>query len=67
MDRIVDVGVDIVGSALMAVGLKVFSAPNRIAPGGVIGIATILNYVTGLRLGMLVLMMNIPLLIMAYR
>jgi uncharacterized membrane-anchored protein YitT (DUF2179 family) len=66
-DRIVDVGVDIVGSALMAVGLKVFSAPNRIAPGGVIGIATILNYVTGLRLGMLVLMMNIPLLILAYR
>ncbi len=63
----VDVGTDIIGTSLMAFGIKVFSAPNHIAPGGVTGIATLVNYLSGLPIGMLVLIMNIPLLIVGYR
>ncbi len=43
-----------------------FSAPNRIAPGGVTGIATVLHVlVPSLPIGFTILAMNVPLLIMA--
>ena len=32
------------GCAIMAVSLNTFSVPNRIAPGGVSGIATVFHY-----------------------
>ena len=38
-----DIVYDVVGSLFFAVGLSCFSAPSEIAPGGVSGIAVILN------------------------
>ena len=58
---------DFIGCLLMAVAVKVFSAPNQIAPGGVTGIATMINHLTGLPIGTLGLVMNIPLLLIGYR
>ncbi len=51
----------LLGSALYAFSVNVFSAPNDIAPGGLTGIATLLNYLFELPIGMLLLVMNIPL------
>ena len=62
-----DLAYDFIGSVCMAVAIKMFSAPNNIAPGGVNGIATLLNYTTGFPIGTAALVLNIPLLILAWK
>lgn len=50
-----------VGCVLYAVSIVFFTAPNNIAPGGVIGVSTMLNYVFPfLPIGTLTLVLNIP-------
>lgn len=53
----------IAGSALYSVGLHFFTAPNEIAPGGVGGISTLINSLSGLSIGLLYAIINVPLLI----
>lgn len=55
------------GSVLYALSVNLFSAPNQIAPGGVTGVATLINYLTGLPIGILIFIINIPLLIAAWK
>jgi len=38
----------IAGSILMGISIDMFTAPNHIAPGGLSGICTMINYTTGL-------------------
>lgn len=57
---------DIVGGFLLAAGTQVFSAPNGIAPGGVTGIAVLVNYLSGLPISVLVALLNIPILTIAW-
>lgn len=52
-----------IGSALLALSLSVFLIPNKIAAGGLSGLATIIYYWTGLPVGTMTLLMNIPLFI----
>ena len=59
-----DIGVDIIGSAIFAIGVNVFTTPNEIAPGGVTGIATMFHSITGIQMGTLTFMLNIPLVIL---
>ncbi len=59
-----DIGADILGSAIFALGVTVFTTPNEIAPGGVTGIATILHSITGLQMGTLNFLLNIPLVLL---
>ncbi len=56
----------IFGAGIYALGVHCFTAPNNIAPGGVTGIATIISYVTGAKLGTLISVINIPLLIAGF-
>ncbi len=57
-----------VGSAIYAVAIDVFIQPNNIAPGGFIGVAIILNhYFSILKVGFLVILMNVPLLIIGLK
>lgn len=51
-----------VAAFIYAVGVSLFLDPNNLAPGGVTGIAIILNRLTGLETGTLILMINIPIL-----
>ena len=51
----------IAGSFVFALSAAVFTVPNDIAPGGVLGIATIINHLTGFPTGTAVLLLNIPL------
>lgn len=49
-------------SVLYAVAISLFLDPNSLAPGGVTGIAIILNRITGMETGTLILLLNIPIL-----
>ena len=55
-------GLLLVGSLLYAAAIALFLDPNQLAPGGVSGIAIILNYLIHVPTGTLILLMNIPLL-----
>lgn len=54
------------GSFVYAMGISVFLDPNNLAPGGTTGIAIIINSLTGLKTGTLVLLINIPILIFGW-
>ena len=60
---VVDCAVITVGAVLMGVALSVFMVPFKIAPGGVSGLATVLYYLTGLRMSVLIPIINIPIFI----
>lgn len=57
----------LVGSMLTALAIAVFTVPNDIAPGGVSGMATALAYITPIRVGVWTLLLNVPLLLTAWR
>ena len=62
---VLDVLFMVAGSIIYAVGVNGFTAPNNIAPGGVTGIATMLNYLFGTPIGTVILLINIPIVIWA--
>ena len=51
----------VLGTFFLAASYSIFFIPNEIAPGGVSGFATLLNALFGWRVGLLVLIMNVPL------
>ncbi len=53
------------GSAVYAVSVNCFTAPNQIAPGGVTGLATVLNFLFQTPIGMVAFLINIPIIIWA--
>lgn len=55
-----------IGSIILAVNLNIFLAPSNLAPGGVMGIAVIVNEFTGWSLGLIMLVVNIPLLVLGF-
>jgi uncharacterized membrane-anchored protein YitT (DUF2179 family) len=57
----------ILGSAIMAVGYSLFLIPHHFVPGGVSGIAMIVNYFTRLPLGVLIMVLNIPVFVVGIR
>ena len=52
---------------MVALGIKVFSAPNLIVGGGVSGIASVLYVLFGLPIGAVSLALNLPLLFIGWR
>ena len=67
MEFAIDMVFTLVGCIIFAIGIYVFIQPNQIAPGGVSGISIMLHYLTGLPVGVLSLLMNIPLLLLAWK
>ena len=61
-----DVVLILVGTAVYSAAVTVFLEPAGISPGGVTGIATAMGELSGLPVGLLVLVLNIPLLIWGY-
>ena len=53
-----------VASAVYSVAVSLFLDPNSLAPGGVTGIAIILNRLIPVETGTLILLINIPILIL---
>ena len=55
------------GSLIAAAAYPAFLVPNNIAPGGLTGVATILNFLFRWPVGTVSLLLNIPLFIIGYR
>lgn len=55
------------GCLLGALAYPMFLVPNHIAPGGLTGVATVLNYLFRWPVGITSLLMNIPLFLLGYR
>ena len=55
------------GAACYAVGYCFFFYPNSVVPGGVTGVSTIVNFLTGAPVGVLSIVLNIPLFAFAWR
>lgn len=52
------------GSFIYAVGISMFLDPNQLAPGGVTGIAVILNRLTNIETGTLYFLLNVPIVLL---
>ena len=63
---LIDILHDIAGSFCLAVALDCFSAPANIAPGGVSGIAVLVNHLLRVSIGTVNMALNIPLLVLAW-
>lgn len=57
----------LLSSLIQAVSLRLFFVPSNLASGGVSGIAQLINHFTGLPIGMMVLVGNIPLFLLGWR
>ena len=51
------------GAMAYAVCINAFTAPNNIAAGGITGVATMLQYVFGTPIGLMVLLINVPIIV----
>lgn len=62
-----DLVYDVLGSILYAVGVYTFAKSADFAPGGVTGLALILNHLWSLPIGTTTLALNIPIIVLSYR
>ena len=63
---VIDVLCYFVGCLIYSVAVTAFISPNEISPGGVTGISTAANYLFGIPTGVMLLIINIPILILGF-
>ena len=56
----------VVGSIFLSLGINLFLIPYEILDGGIIGIGLILNYIWGLKVGLMIMFLSIPIFIIAW-
>ena len=66
-DEILNYVYILLGSLIMAFGLVSFLSPNHIATGGTAGLAIVLHSVVNLSIGVLMALVNIPLIIIGWK
>jgi uncharacterized membrane-anchored protein YitT (DUF2179 family) len=57
----------LVGCAIMGLAYAIFLIPHHFVPGGVSGIAIILNYFAGLPVGALIIVLNVPIFLLGLK
>ena len=57
----------ILGCVFYAIGFQFFLYPNNITSGGVVGTAMIVNQLTGFPVGVMTILLNVPLFLVAWR
>ena len=55
-----------IGTAIMAIGVEQFLLPSQLSTGGFSGIGTVVYYITGISVGTIMFVLNIPLFLIAY-
>ena len=55
------------GAIIAAAGLEIFLIPNNVIDGGVVGISIMLSSITGMSLGIFLVLLNIPFLYIGYK
>ena len=53
------------GGFIFACAVKLFAAPNHFAPGGLTGLSTVINYLTGFPIGAMAFLLNLPIFLWA--
>lgn len=56
----------LIGCFIFSVAVTLFVSPNEISPGGLTGISTALNYLFGLPTGIVLFLLNVPILILGF-
>lgn len=56
-----------IGAGLAAVGLELFLVPNKIIDGGIVGISIMLSHLLGIKLGILIFLLNLPFFYIGYK
>lgn len=64
---VLDLLCDMIGAFFCAVGLYTFAKAANFAPGGVSGLALIMNYLWNLPIGITTIVLNIPLILLSAR
>ena len=59
-------GVILLGSMLLAFGINFFLVPFELIDGGVIGIGLIINYLTDVKAGLVIIVLSIPIFALAW-
>ncbi|SDX31031.1 Uncharacterized membrane-anchored protein YitT, contains DUF161 and DUF2179 domains [Paenibacillus sp. PDC88] len=57
----------LVGASLMAIALEIFLIPNGVIDGGITGISIMVSQLSGLPLGVLLTLFNLPFLLIGYK
>lgn len=57
----------LIGCTLAATSIELFLIPNQIIDGGIIGISLILDYLTPVKFGVLVIVLNLPFMFFGYK
>ena len=65
--RIIPLSAILIGVIFVSIGLEMFLTPHRIIPGGIKGIAILLSHVTEMKMGLLLLFINLPFVIFKRR
>ena len=65
-DLVLDLVHDLAGSFIFAIGIICFVNPAKLAPGGMSGIAIMINHIWGASIGLMAFLLNIPLLILSW-
>lgn len=66
-DRIIDLLSVLAGAALFGIGINAFLLPSDINVGGASGLATLINHFTAIPIGVMILLINVPLLILSIK
>lgn len=56
----------VIGSFLLGLGINIFLIPDHVLDGGVIGIGLIANYLWGLKTGLTIILISIPIFTIAW-
>lgn len=65
--KYVRIGVMIsIGSIFLSIGINLFLTPYKVLDGGIIGIGLILHYLLGLKAGLMIIFLSIPIFFIAW-
>ncbi len=56
-----------IGASIASIGLEIFLIPNEVIDGGVVGLSIMARYVSGMPLGVFLVVFNIPFIYLAYK
>lgn len=56
-----------IGTLIASIGINAFLVPSNLAPGGATGLSILINYMTGISVGALIFVINIPLFIIGVK
>lgn len=64
---VIDLLCDLIGGLLYSMGIYTFAKMADFAPGGISGLALIINYLSDLPIGITTLALNVPLVLISYK